>query len=523
MRHGELVWQTALVAASTALFVLIILATLTTSWAEALSDEQRPLSWWARVDFGNTLIAVRVLQGVLTAASTAAMSNSFMRLHWNKISRDKGLPLADLLALSPTTSLMGTARLIAGKHTKLGTRVGAFARLCLTTFPWLAGILLFARTSLVTVFDTALVYDVTSGIGPFNASYVDSFINAFQDQDTFPPTSIVPYAYSSVVHNLIANSLLSTVAKPVLCESSERDLECASYIISGGLSLAAPWTPVGNPDHPLVRIKDVPTIQTEFQGRYMTGPSPFSDTDCLFFGSNRSRIAADFCLSASAEGQMHAGLFLCDGLDPTVSKSRKSYRTALSWLLDYSAANIPAPSSILEIFWDNQDNLSDPYTEGILLQNFRSILAFPIWLFNANNYGNPELNGKVLNPGLPPEFYTEAAVVSPLVKLHFDGTLLKVFIVLEGIVLLTLWAGILLLFAPWSSGAGLVMSSFPAMDFFFKADVVDAGGPEVVDGDGVLERAGGVTIYAAGRRRKEDEDEDANMKRKREQSGGNGN
>lgn len=413
-----------------------------------------------------------------------------------------------------------------------------------------------------------MVYDVTSGIGPFNASYVGPFINAFQDQDTFPPISIVPYAYSSVVHNLITNSLFSTVAEPIFCRPSERDLECASYVVSGGLSLAAPWTPTGNLDHPLVRIRGVPAIQTEFRGRWGASSS-FSDSDCVFFGSrsNRSRIAADLCLSASADGLLHAGLFLCDGLDSVSRKCRRepgvelplnviipnitttmavfgrqgtvisarsnltitgisdltppvpiamtasdvvAYRAALSWLMDFSAANIPAQSSILEIFWDNQGSLSGTYTDGILLQNFRSILAFPIWLFNANNYGNTALNNSELNVGLPPEFYTRAAVVSPLVKLQFDSTLLKVFIVLEGIVLLTLWAALLWLFAPWSSGASFAISSFPAFDFLFKTDVFEAAadsrsngaaagecGLRTAEGSQILQRVDQVVVYAA--------------------------
>lgn len=143
MRYGELLKQAALVVASSALFVLIVLATLTTTWAQRLSDSQEPLSWWAKTDVGTTLIVVRVFQGVLTAASTIAISGSFTRLHWNRINHEKGLPLADLLALSPTTDFMGTAQLIFSGTSKPGTRVGALARLCLTVFPGLAGILLF--------------------------------------------------------------------------------------------------------------------------------------------------------------------------------------------------------------------------------------------------------------------------------------------------------------------------------------------------------------------------------------------
>lgn len=399
------------------------------------------------------------------------------------------------------------------------------------------------------MFDTALVYDVTSGVGPFNASYVGSFIGSFQDPETDPPTTIVPYAYSSVVHNLITNSLFSTVAEPIHCEPSDRDLECASYILSGGLSMAAPWTPDGNPDHPLVRIRHVPTIQAEFQGR--SGAKSFSDSDCLFFGSERSRIAAELCLSAIG-GSMHVGLFLCDGISedgkcvvnqtptpnltttmtvwrrqgtvlsarsnltvtslsdltppehvPFTASDITAYKSALSWLMDYSAANIPARSSILEIFWDNQNSLSDTYIDGILLQNFRSILVFPIWLFNANNQGNMALAHNTLTPGLPAEFYTRAGVVSSLVKLQFDPTFLKVFIALEGIVLLSLWIALLWLFLRWSAGTGLRTTSFPALDFLFKAEVVDrvsgAGedGLMTAEGSEIVKRGNGVVVYSA--------------------------
>ncbi|KAK5653205.1 hypothetical protein OQA88_9103 [Cercophora sp. LCS_1] len=548
MKYGEFLKQAALVVASSALFVIIVLASLTTTWAQTQSDRQEQLSWWNKTDVGTTLIVVRVLQGVLTVASTAAVSSSFTRLHWNRINGDTGLSLAALLSLSPTTDFWGTIQLIFARKSKLATRVGAILRLCLTTLPWLGGVLLFARTSLITVFDTALVYDVTSGTGPFNASYVGTFVSALRDQDTDPPVAIVPYAYSSIVHNLITNSLYSTVAEPLRCQPSERDLECASYMLSGGLSLAAPWTPSGNPDHRLVRIKEVPVVQVEFHGR--SGATSFSESDCLLFGSDRTRIAAELCL-ALAQGSMHATLFLCDGIDSgrcvanksltpnitttmtvfkrqaTVLSARSNltivevseltppgqislnttdvdaYKAALSWLLDFRAANIPAPSSILEIFWDNQNSLSDTYVDGILLQNFRSILAFPIWLFNANNYGNTALDFKALNPGLPPEFYTTAAVVAPLVKLKFDPTLVTVFISLEGTVLLALWVALLWLFLPWSTGVGLAVSSFPAADLLFKSEVTkhnsghSGGGLKNAEGPDVLKTAEGFMVRAA--------------------------
>jgi hypothetical protein len=66
-----------------------------------------------------------------------------------------------------------------------------------------------------------------------------------------------------------------------------------------------------------------------------------------------------------------------------------AYRSALRWLLNFTAEGLPPPSSIVESFWGADDQLNGgPATYGLLLQEFQSVLAFPLWLFNANNFGN---------------------------------------------------------------------------------------------------------------------------------------
>ncbi|KAK1757960.1 hypothetical protein QBC47DRAFT_295213 [Echria macrotheca] len=516
MAHADAWLQAALVFSSTLLFVAVILCARATTWAQTASDNRRSLQWWMSVDVGTTILVVRVLQGLLTADSSIAISRSFMRLHWREMHKDGGLQLADLLALSPTTSLLGTIRIVFSGHLKSSTRMWAIARTLLTTLPWIAGVLLFARTSLITVFDTATVYDVTSGIGPFNASLVKPFLESLKAPGL--EQTVIPYSYSSVIYNLIINPLFSTVADPTHCKQSEKDLECASYVLSGGLSFTAPWTPNGYPDHPLVKIGGVPTIQIEFQGR--SESLPFGKSDCMRYGTNTTLIAAKLCLTTIG-GSMGAGLFLCDGVEDgkceadnstpkittTMSFARReatvlaarsnltimgvsnitspdpiaittadvaAYMSALSWLLDYPAANIPAASSIIEIFWSNKQDLNNSFADGILLQSFRSLLAFPVWLFNSNNYGNTNLSTKVLNPGLPPDFYTTAAVVAPVVKLQFDTTLLVIFICLQGIVLIALWISLMWLFWPWQTSTTVppAISAFPVADFLFKASTL---------------------------------------------------
>ena len=193
---------------------------------------------------------------------------------------------------------------------------------------------------------------------------------------------------------------------------------------------------------------------------------------------------------------------------PFTDPSLAAYRSALAWLIDYKHSGIPGISSILEVFWSNQAALNATYTDGFVLQNFRSLLAFPVWLFNANNYGNIQLEKAILNPNLPKEFYATAAVVKPLVKLKFDPTLLFTFAVLEALVLVVLWGSLVWLFLPWGQGAGLLVTSFPVLDFLFRAEArvgeTDRQELRAAGGSEALKSFGGVRVHATtaeGRRR----------------------
>ena len=130
----------------------------------------------------------------------------------------------------------------------------------------------------------------------------------------------------------------------------------------------------------------------------------------------------------------------------------------------------------------------------MVLQCFRSLLAFPVWLFNANNYGNTRLGNKALNADLPGGFYKRAGVVRPLVKLKFDGRLVGLFVVLEGVVVVVLWVGLVWLFVPWwGRGGG---TAFPLVDFLVGAEVEMGKG--LVGEKEVVERLGGARVRASG-------------------------
>ena len=140
----------------------------------------------------------------------------------------------------------------------------------------------------------------------------------------------------------------------------------------------------------------------------------------------------------------------------------------MHWLLDFGGAAIPAPSSILETFFSTSEDLSNPFVDGVLLQVFRSILVFPVWLFNPNNVGNSHLNQKTISRDLPKQFYTRGSTVASYQKLKFDPLFLLIFVTLQGAVLLFLWA--LFLWAVFSARALPAISSYPQFDILFKTE-----------------------------------------------------
>jgi hypothetical protein len=130
----------------------------------------------------------------------------------------------------------------------------------------------------------------------------------------------------------------------------------------------------------------------------------------------------------------------------------------------------------------------DPSAYVVFSQNFQSILAFPFWLFNANNYGNTALQVQQIIPVLPVEFYTEASIVAPYIKIKFDWGMFIIFLVLQGLAISFVWAVLLWV---WFAVKGLpATSSYPLFDFAFKAkaeievdqqDVLNAGDLDVIN------------------------------------------
>lgn len=95
-------------------------------------------------------------------------------------------------------------------------------------------------------------------------------------------------------------------------------------------------------------------------------------------------------------------------------------KVAFSWLLNFTAADVPAPTSIAQYFWTVQDQLGSEYWSVEPYQIFYSILAFPFWQFNPNNFGNTDLDARNVVAGLPSDCYTTASIGNPLDRIAVD-------------------------------------------------------------------------------------------------------
>jgi len=116
------------------------------------------------------------------------------------------------------------------------------------------------------------------------------------------PYSILPYSYYGMISNLVLNPIISTVMDTTTCIN---DTECASYLLSGGVWVTAPWMPADHPEYPLVSLDNVPAIQVDFRGKH--GPKDFKESDCQLIGSADELIGAELCIREEGSGEIYAG------------------------------------------------------------------------------------------------------------------------------------------------------------------------------------------------------------------------
>ncbi|KAI9146898.1 hypothetical protein HJFPF1_13468 [Paramyrothecium foliicola] len=466
MAAFTLLWDKLLLGGlNLALYSLILVLIQATYVAERRSKEGLDISPFLRPKASTTIAAVQASQVMLLALTNLCLGDAFEALCWIMMRRPGGFTYLSFLGLSPSTGYLGSLRLaftVPWSLVPLMTRLWALLKVVLKGGAWLSGLVLFINTSSPMVYDHGYSYNITAGVGPFNSSLVRPFINF--TQSLAPPDSeetVLPQTYLSTVNMLVMSPVITMSAPQA--RGATQDDDGTSYLMVGGLESVTPWVPETYHEYGQVRLDKVPSIQLNFN---LSTNTTFSDGDCDTFGQDGISIGMRLCVSndPSRPASIRSGLFICpngtnsdschppEGNLPNVtltasfsarqatvvatrsnysivslldasevepflwsSSDMQAYREVFRWLLDYHAAGIPAPSSIVEFFWTASNQLSSKSTAGLIAHNFHSLLAFPFWLFNVNNWGNIDTRQNETITGLPPQYYTKASLGQAIV------------------------------------------------------------------------------------------------------------
>ena len=119
--------QLALVSGASALLAVIVFIVHLTNIAQGVSEQKGHLSFILSADVSTTITLVRALQGLLTTVITVLVSQSFSYIQWG-FAHDSGARYLRQLAVSPTTSVWGTIRLIAYQSSTFWPRFWALCR-----------------------------------------------------------------------------------------------------------------------------------------------------------------------------------------------------------------------------------------------------------------------------------------------------------------------------------------------------------------------------------------------------------
>ncbi|KAI2475342.1 hypothetical protein Ptr902_13265 [Pyrenophora tritici-repentis] len=365
------------------------------------------------------------------------------------------------------------------------------------------------NTSTTTSYYPTNSFEVLAGTGSFNRSLVLPLIRTVKDA--------IPYLAITASYSFINDPQFSVSLEPSSCVG--HITPCDSYCFPGGIYLM--WPQLNNSSLPVdsvVSIKNAPAMRMDFAEGLSSDDNFFLEADCIVYGGNNTVVK--FCLAKSNvyQGSLKAGIYVCGNgtrngeclvaselgstqnvttifsvsshtassinsiknntillvfdlvtEDSTPANDIEALRRAVGWLLDYTAANLPAGSSPTFQF---ANTVSDAY-QGIWKTNayvsLKSILGFIFWEFTANNNGNPAVvnaQRKNMQPDLPAEFHTTASICQPFMSLVINGISFIAYIALQSAALVFCWTVVIWEFVIHRRLP--VTTSFPVVDFGAK-------------------------------------------------------
>jgi hypothetical protein len=129
---------------ATGLFVFTIWFAQATFSSVRLSSVQNAFRY---VTIGNTLGILRTSQEITSVLTGFTLNSAFEIVQWTWAGGKNGMPLLSFLALSPSTSLLGVSGIALSKTSRITDRMWSTMRLFLVSIVWVAGFLLFCKSS----------------------------------------------------------------------------------------------------------------------------------------------------------------------------------------------------------------------------------------------------------------------------------------------------------------------------------------------------------------------------------------
>jgi hypothetical protein len=512
------------------------------------------------IDIADTLTVLAVLSGVLAFLLGFVADHLLDVIQWALICRPDGVEALSILAISGTTGVLGTLGLLVDKITPSGARLWATGKILLRISIWISGIALFINTSIQTVYTPDFSYAATSGVGPFDGNLLQPYLDDLNLRNANVTDTTIPYSITALAHNIIVNPQHSFSSPHDSCQVGSGcdryilpgGLGNAHLATDNGLP------PTDHPDLPVMTFDKVPATRIDFNRSIAEGDTVFSSEDCDLFEQDPYMIALRFCMAPShvESGSVIVAIYVCDlgtnhetgeclsnhtlygdrpptinttfslarlSTDLVVSRSNYSilrvtpaqntkpipdhslispnnfiaYRQALNWMLNNTAAGIPAPSSIVEYFWSSalQITGSEYWSPGPRVA-FESFLVYPLWFWQVNNLGNnalrlvaateEKLSFQTWREAVGEEFVTTAGLAGPAVRIAVDKAMFGVFVALVSLVLLVGWGIVIWLWCWKSQDAGdsrpkqgvrlPKISSYPIVDFALRTKTPHSSG-----------------------------------------------
>jgi hypothetical protein len=391
------------------------------------------------------------------------------------------------------------------------------------------------NTQAGVIYNSDFTFQLTAGTGVFNGSLVDPFLTQLTHNDQGHPW--IPYLLMVGINDFTSNPTWTIPTTPIGCsgdnctayllpgglesttpwpptdfpdspiveilDAPAVQLEFIKGVDPSDQFLSSDCDVIGDTDY-LVALEICLTKSQKYPNSFISRKVPLKriallptkplivliicangtsvDGSCLNYG-NVTTISTTFSVykrvASTINSRSNMTIMAISDLGSASQVSEldvTALKKGVNWLLDYKASDIPVTSSLAFRFWSSTMQISTPFWAMDEYRAFTGLLALPMWFFQANNYGNPDMNtpspDKMVTY-LPPEFTATADISRPYNKIKINQTMLTAYVMLTLLALAFSWIVILVILVRQKPSPRT--SSYPLIDFAGKTSQVVTG------------------------------------------------